>query len=189
MKVEFADSFWKSLRKLRIRNAWWYKVYEFFRRNIWWFLGNIWRFRKELYGHRPWDYMYSLSIFRCSLEQLCDNIEKYGNEIEIARFKKIEKMKRAIEILKWHENDSFLELAEKQMDIKYKYGKIIGETNDITDDERKTNLDLMSLSFEIERNSFNELFEILKGQDYKMFNRDVDFNTLFDGTGINTWWD
>ena len=34
MKVEFADTFWKSLKRLSRHETWWYKTYEFFRRDL-----------------------------------------------------------------------------------------------------------------------------------------------------------
>ena len=63
MKIEFADSFWKSLKTLSRHETWWYKTYEFFRRDLPYFLENIWFFRKELYAFRSWDYSYNLDLF------------------------------------------------------------------------------------------------------------------------------
>jgi hypothetical protein len=128
-------------------------------------------------------------MFRRSLEQLCHCIETQGYEIDVTRLKKVEKMKRAIEILKWHEEDSFLHLAELQTGTEYVYGKFIISDDDISVDERQNNIKLSKLSMTIERDSFNELLDILKGQDYTKFETDVDWNTQFDGSGLQTWWD
>ena len=42
---------------------------------------------------------------------------------------------------------------------------------------------------EIEKQEWNELFQILKGQDYAKFNKKTDWNEQFDGTGLKGWWD
>ena len=42
---------------------------------------------------------------------------------------------------------------------------------------------------EIERQEWDELFTILKGQDYTKFDKDVDWDEQFDGSGIKGWWD
>ena len=58
MEITFADSFFKSLEKLKRRHTWWYKTYETIRYNIPNFFRNIWYFRKALYKHRGWDSHY-----------------------------------------------------------------------------------------------------------------------------------
>ena len=35
----------------------------------------------------------------------------------------------------------------------------------------------------------DELFVILKGQDYTKFDKDIDWYEQFDGSGIKGWWD
>lgn len=182
MKIEFAPSFFKSIKKLARQNAWWYKTYDFFRYDIGRFFGNVWKFRKELYNHRSFDSAYSLSMLRRSLELISDNIEKYGLEVDESRLKKVEKMKRAIEILKWHEKDSFIELAEKELGYDVNLDYFLTEE---PADVRKSNKVIFDLATKIELVSFEELMEILKGQDYRQLNDDNEF----DGSGIKTWWD
>lgn len=206
MEVKFAPSFFKSLKKISRQNTWWYKTYEFFRYKIGWFFRNIWKFRKELYKHRPWDSVYSLSMLRRSLEEICNNIEKYGIEVETSRLKKVEKMERAIEILKWHEGDKFIELAEKELGYETNCNFLFkDEPSDITESNRK----IFNLSTKIEEDSFNELLQIFKGQDINDFikinndlkekykdNPDEYFiesenlhDNWFDGSGLKSWWD
>jgi hypothetical protein len=127
-------------------------------------------------------------MFRRGLELLCDNIEKNGLEIDESRLKKVEKMKRAIELMKYHEYDSFINLAEKQ----------IGREVDLTyflDDEPEeitnANREIFQLSVKIEKDALDELFRILKGQEpYNSKTMTVDnWNDYFDGSGIKGWWD
>jgi hypothetical protein len=209
MKVEFAPTFFKSLKKIIMHETWWYKTYDFFKRDLWRFFGNIWYFRKELYNHRPWDSTYSMSLLRRSLEQLCDTIEKYGHEVDEGRLPKIEKMKRAIQLIKYHENDEFTKLAEKELGYEYTFGKWEFEEVDEKDldpeitkgqkyyklkddkDEEETdrNQNIFKLSMKIEKDTWNELMEILKGQDTELFDKDVDWYKQQDGSGLKMWWD
>ncbi len=62
MNVQFTDTFFKSLKRLSRQQTWWYKTYELFRYKIPHFVENVWYFRKELWEHRSWDYMYSLMM-------------------------------------------------------------------------------------------------------------------------------
>jgi hypothetical protein len=41
----------------------------------------------------------------------------------------------------------------------------------------------------IEKEEWDELMLILKGQDYSTFDPAKDFYELYDGTGLKTWWD
>jgi hypothetical protein len=63
----------------------------------------------------------------------------------------------------------------------------------LVDNETKEESDHNSKVFkrarEIGEQEWNELFEILKGQDYETFDKDVDWWRQFDGTGIRGWWD
>lgn len=52
MKVEFENTFFESVEKLVWYDTKLYKVWEFFRRGIPTFIGNIWKFRRELYSHQ-----------------------------------------------------------------------------------------------------------------------------------------
>ena len=195
MKIVFTPSFYKSLRKLRWHESWWNKIYEFFRTNLWMFFKNIWLFRKELYRHRNWDWVYSMSMLRRSLEELCNGIEYvYPYEIDETRLKKIGKMKRAIEILKMHENDTFISMAEEKLgyrvDVDFLPSK---EPQEI----REKNRIIFDLSIKLENEMWKELFTILKGQDNdellllmekRKNNEDVTFDDYFDGSGMKSWW-
>jgi hypothetical protein len=192
-----------------IHQTWWYKTYNFFRRDLWYFFRNIWYFRKEIYRHRPWDSSYSMSMLRRSLELLCERIEKYGYEVDEGRLPKIEKMKRAIQLIKYHEDNSFTDLAEKELGYEYTFGgfefdevdddkldpeitkgqKYYQLRDDKNDEEREKNLNITKLSIKIEKDSWNELMEILKGQDTELFSPDIDWYKQQDGSGLKTWWD
>ena len=209
MKTTFTDSFFESIKKITFYQRWWYKILETFRYDIWRFFGNIWKFRKELYQYQSWDWRYQIMLLRRGLELEVNYIEKKGQEVEISKNKKIEKMKRVIEIIKWHEDYLFLELAEKKLGYEYifkgfnfkeaddkkidteitkgqKYYELI---DNLTDDEKTKNSKLSDLATKIEKDTWNELMKILKGQDYSKFPKNEEWDKHFDGSGLQTWWD
>jgi hypothetical protein len=202
MKIEFADSFWKSLKTLSRHQTWWYKTYEFFRRDLPYFLENIWFFRKELYYFRSWDYSYNLDLFRRSLEKTVDTVENYGHEVDESRLKKVEKMKRAIHLLKRVKEDEYIRDAEKEL------GKIMntgwffdGNDREDTEEEKIHNRNVFNRAQELQNSEWNELWSIIRGQDVyeygKIYNSKTEeekreesvWNDWFDGSGMKSWWD
>lgn len=210
MKIGFADSFFDSLERLNTHQTWWYKTYEVIRYGIPRFFKNVWRFKSELYDFYPWDYSYNLSIFRRSLEITADNLEKNGMEVSESRLKKVEKIRRAIELLNNVRGNSHIEMAEKELgnlflsdwdfeevpDSKGSFRLIESETTE----QKEHNSRVFARSNEIEEEEWNELFEILKGQDHEDYKKFVTkakisgdghdtWSEWFDGSGIRSWWD
>jgi hypothetical protein len=199
MEVNFADSFEDSLKKMISHNTWWYKTYNLFRRDIPNFVKNVWRFRKPLWNHSWWDNHASLEFLQVSLTHMADNIEKYGNEIDGPRLKKVEKMRRASQLIQNYINDSYSEMAESELgelilhdwefeDIPDKPGfsRLVDKE---TPEEKEHNTKVFKRAHEIESQEWNELFEILKGQDVNKFDKDYDWEKQFDGSGLKYWWD
>ena len=199
MEVNFADSFEDSLKKMISYNTWWYKTYNLFRRDIPNFVKNVWRFRKPLWNHNWWDNHASLEFLQVSLTHMADNIEKYGNEIDGPRLKKVEKMRRASQLIQNYINDSYSEMAESELgelilhdwefeDIPDKPGfsRLVDKE---TPEEKEHNTKVFKRAHEIESQEWNELFEILKGQDVNKFDKDYDWEKQFDGSGLKYWWD
>ena len=58
-----------------------------------------------------------------------------------------------------------------------------------TDEEKQHNKKVFNRAREIEKQEWDELFVILKGQDYNKFDDNKDWDKQFDGSGIKTWWD
>ena len=200
MKITFADSFWDSLDKFSRRQTWWYKTYAIFRYKIPMFFENIWFFRKQLWEFRSWDYSYNLRLFGRSLEKTVHTIEHHGQEVEIARMKKVTKMKRAIEIMNSFSESNYTERAEQELgEIKNLGGWMEGRED--SPEESEHNRKVFELSRKIEDNEWNELWEILKGQNHQEYidllnnlsdeekkNRDV-WNDWHNGSGMRGWWD
>jgi len=200
MEIKFADSFWKSLKTLSKHQTWWYKTYEFFRRDLPYFLENIWFFRKELWAFRSWDYSYNLDLFRRSLEKTVHTIEYHGNEVDESRLKKVEKMKRAIQLINNIRIDEYVKIAEKELG-ELKNSDWLWDDREDTDEERIHNKKVFERAREIEDSEWNELWSIIQGQNVKeyseIYNSKTDeekkegdvWNNWFDGSGLKGWWD
>ena len=199
MKVTFADSFWKSLKRLSMQQTWWYKTYEVFRYKIPMFFENIWFFRKELWRFRSWDYTFNLMMFSRSLEKTVHTLEFHGWEIEETKIKKVEKIKRVIEIIKSLDESNYIKRAEDQ--IGELRGVEFWEDKEDTPEDKEHNKKVFDLSTQIENDEWEELFNILKGQDHKEYGKLLEtqseedkwktdlWTKWFDGSGMKHWWD
>ena len=210
MKVLFADSFGKSLKRLVWHQHPIYKVYELFRYKIPMFFENLWFFKKELWNFRSWDYSFNLQMLNRSLEKTVNTIEYYGHEVDDSRMKKVEKMKRVIELLGHIRSDSYIEMAEKELgEIKHidwdfeevkdnpDYFQLI-ESNS---EEKEHNRNVYNRADEIEKKEWKEIWKILEGQDHNDYVKLVESTSeedrrktdlwykWFDGSGMKHWWD
>jgi len=199
MKVGFADSFGDSIKTLIRHQTWWYKTYELFRYDLPRFFKNVWTFRKALWSHYWFDHHGTLKFLEIGLTNISDTIEKYGNEVDGPRLKKVAAMRRAIELIKNYNKDNYIEMSEKELgelklhdwefepvEDKPGYSRLVDKD---TDEEKIHNRKVFDRAREIERQEWDELFTILKGQDYTKFDKDVDWDEQFDGSGIKGWWD
>mgnify|MGYP006270727045 CR=1 FL=1 len=199
MKVTFADSFWKSLKTLSRHQTWWYKTYEVFRYKIPMFLENLWYFRKELWRFRSWDYTFNLLILKRSLEKTANTLEFYGNEVDGPRMKKVNKIKRVIELINNIDEGHYISRAEAELG-KLKNSDLFSPKDD-TPEEREHNRKVFDRSTEIENNEWDEILSILKGQDHQEYVTLVETNKTkdteqrdlweewYDGSGMKHWWD
>ena len=139
-------------------------------------LRNFWEFRKLVFHHKDWDYSFSLRLFGFGLKRLGDFLEKNGTEVEETRMLKVSKIKRAVEIIKAIEEDTWLSLAEEKLGKKivfYQYLSI--------EEWSEENRDIIDLAKRLENEWTDELFGILKGNHQDKKN--------FDGSGLFGWWD
>ena len=163
------------------------------------FLKNLRRFRKALWQYRAYD-PHGIYVFNnTGLNELANHIEKYGLEIDEPRLKKVAKMRRAAEIYKNFMEDTFIEQAEAELGelIIYPFEfepvpdreKLYQLVEKENEEEREHNRKVFDRAREIEEQQWVELYEILKGQDYAKFDKEVDWYEQFDGTGLRGWWD
>jgi hypothetical protein len=191
MKVETSESFFESLERLAWYDTKLWKVWEFIRRTIPRFFKNIWRFRKELAHHEWWDYRYTLEMLYRSLVIMESKMHD-GMEIRETRDKKVEKMQRAIQLLKHKLDDDYTARIEAEL------GKLIlhdwefeelenGNHRLIDNDtpaERKHNRMIFKEAHKLEDKEWIELWNILKGTKYSK-----TWGDAFDGTDMRGWWD
>jgi hypothetical protein len=201
MKVTFADSFWKSLRVMARHQTWWYKTYEVFRYKIPMFFENLWFFRKQLWEFRSWDYSFNLQLLSRSLEKTAKTLEFHGIEVDVTRLKKVQKINRVIEIIENIRENNYLSKAELEL------GEIILRNNWMFTDEEENpeiiehNKKIYDRADVLEELEWNELFDILKGQNFDEYKTLMDkkspeeknkmnvWNDWYDGSGIRNWWD
>lgn len=211
MKVTFADTFDESLKTLIRHQTWWYKTYSLFRYDLPRFFKNIWRFRKPLWNHYWWDHHSLLEFNRIGFQEMADKIEMNGLEIEISRLKKVKAMRRAAELIRNYNEDLYTEMAEGEL------GEIIRhpwEFEDVpdkpgysqlkereTEDEKKHNRKIYDRAGEIRESEWDELWSLLKGQNYSEYKKIYDslseeekkdgdhYYKWFDGSDLRGWWD
>jgi uncharacterized membrane-anchored protein YhcB (DUF1043 family) len=185
MEVQATDSFFKSLKRLSWENSMPYRVYSAIRYKIPYFFKNIWKFRKELWKHRWWDYTFTLMILKRSLEIQEKGMRTKGIEEQTSLDKKLEKMKLVIQYLQNRIDSNFIETAEK------KYGPLKLNSwrfektdsgnyimvDDQTEEERAHSKLIFSKAHEMEEKEWEQIWDIIKGKDYK------------DGSGLLSWWD
>jgi hypothetical protein len=200
MEIKFADSFFESLKVLERHQTWWYKTFEVFRYKIPMFFENLWYFRKQLWNFRSWDYSFNLDMFARSLEKTVHTLEFHGNEIESTRMKKVEKIKRVIQIIKNLDESNYTSIAESELGNLKNIEGWVYEQKD-TPEEKEHNRKVFERATQIEKSESNELWSILKGQDMEDFkkvyqnlsdeekNKYDHWEKWFDGSGITNWWD
>ncbi len=211
MKIEFADTFAQSLKRMIRRQTWWYKTYEFFRYDISRFIRNVWRFRKGLSRHYWWDHHGMLMFMEAALTDMSDRLEKDGMEIDISRLKKVEKMRRAIQLIKNYNQDLYIEMAEKELgelnlhDWEF---ETVPDSPDLkrlvdkeTEEEKEHNRKVFERAREIGESEWNELWQIFKGQDNSEYQKlketlteeqkrkEDQYYKWFDGSDLRGWWD
>jgi len=211
MKIGFADTFTKSLKKMIRQQTWWYKTYEFFRYDISRFIGNVWRFRKGLSRHYWWDHHGMLMFMEAALTDMSDRLEKDGMEIDISRLKKVEKMRRAIQLIKNYNQDLYIEMAEKELGKLNLYDwefETVPDSPDLkqlvdkeTEDEKEHNRKVFERAREIGESEWNELWRIFKGQNNEEYQKiketlteeekrkEDQYYKWFDGSDLRGWWD
>jgi len=198
MEVKFASTFEDSIKKIIKHNTWWYKTYDLFNTYIPNFVKNVWIFRKALLHHRWYDHRGTLQFVEIGITHIADNIEKHGYEVDESRMKKVAAMRRTINIIQNYLNDNYINMAEAELGKvifnNFEFEKIPNEdlykwVDNKTPEEKEHNRIVFKRSREIEEQEWDELFNILKGQDCSKFDDNIEWEKQFDGTGLRGWWD
>ena len=192
MKVEFKDSFFESLEKLVWYDTNLWKVWSAIRYDIPLFFKNVWRFRKELYNHQWWDYRYTLEMLYRSLSIMVVKLENDGIEEDGSRGKKVQKIKRALELLKHKLDDDYVDRAEAELgELSYKpirFEPVEGKEglysleDDDTPAEKRHAKKVYKRARVIEEKEWKELWDIMKGKQFTTWED-------YDGSDLRGWWD
>jgi hypothetical protein len=175
------------------------KVWDTFRYDIPRFIKNIWSFRKGLWQYRSYDPHGIYVMNNIGLTNIADYIEKYGYEVDESRLKRVAKMRRAAELYRNFMEGNFIEQAEAELGELIIYPFEFEPSTDYPDSfvlkdkendvEKAHNRAIFERSRVIEEEQWNELSDILRGQDYSKFDKDKEFYDQFDGSGLRGWWD
>ena len=208
MKVEFKKTFFESVEKVIWYDSKLFKVWDTITRGIPRFITNVYKFRKELYDHAWWDYRYTLEMLHRSLVIMESKMHD-GMEIRETRDKKVQKMQRAIQLLKSKIDDDYADRAQLELgEIAWRPFEF-EETEDgnykmIDNDtaaEKKHMTKVFAYARKIEEAEWKELWKIFEGQDYKDYQKitkkltpkemqDMNvWNDWFDGSDLRGWWD
>lgn len=192
MKIVFADTFLPSLKKMINRQRWYWKIWEFFKYNLPNLFKNIWTFKKELWYYRPWDWQYSLAMFKRSLEPLAEELRN-GNEVEEMRMKRYHKMLEVIKIMDNIGQDNYREQAEQILGKKVNYDHLFDDNE--PEQVRATNKEIRDLADKMEKDEWKLLWKILEGQDESTFTPAPEgkdsydhYSEQKDGSGLPGWW-
>ena len=191
MKVEFKDTFFESLEKLVWYDSNLWKVWSAIRYDIPLFFKNVWRFRKELYNHQWWDYRFHLEMMYRSLSIMEKGMSEKGIEVSETRDVKVQKMRRALELLKHKLDDDYIQRAELELgELTHK--SIEFEPIEGTDSYRLVDTDtpaekkharkVYKRARVIEDVEWKELWDIFKGKKFTTWEK-------YDGSDLRGWWD
>ena len=192
MKVEFKDTFFESVEKLVWYDTKLWKVWAAIRYDIPLFFKNVWRFRKELYNHQWWDYRFHLEMMYRSLSIMEKGMSEKGIEVTETRDVKVQKMRRALELLKHKLDDDYISRAESELGelsrspidfepIEGKEGLYRLVDND-TPAEKKHARNVYKRARVIEEKEWKELWDIFKGKKFTTWEK-------YDGSDLRGWWD
>lgn len=208
--MKITSTFLKSFAEMTRRQTFIWKGWDFIQYDLPRFFKNIWLFRKALINYHWWDYRGVMGFMAVAFGNMSNNLEAKGIEVESSRKKKVAKMIAAQYILERFIDDDFIELAEKelgaipdrplQFEPSADHPGYFEMVDNDTPEEKEHRRKVYARSSEIERQMWDQLWEILKGQDLDKF-KDVPDNITdgdeqyryweeqFDGSGLRGWWD
>jgi len=188
--------------------------YWFFFKN---FFRNVWIFRKALSCHVWWDYSGILYFLEIGILDMKGKMSSRSVQEQESVKKKIVKMERAAQILGRIRKSGYIHLAEQELG-EIQIGNTWFETyapnsevekewlgseselplyemkDDLSEEQKAHNSKIFSRSDELERKEWEELFQILRGQDNlenleTSEESDDPWGKAYDGSGLKSWWD
>ena len=133
---------------------------------------------------RDWDYMFILQMQEFQIKRLHDYIKKHKIEVDENRIPKEKDMERCLELLNNIIEDNYIDRLGGLHSFKYSFEfEKVKDKEDLytikesrTEEEIKEDSEKMIKSHEMEREEWDELWDIIKkGKNYNW--------------GLNSWWD
>lgn len=208
--LSYKISLWFSII-LGIITNWYYNKKSYFK--------NLIRFNKMMKEWHPWDYDSQIKLFAYGIEQLANYIEKNGNEVHESRDKKVSAMRELVTLLRKDYEEGLYEKylkGGKNNDAithvtEYENGCIGFETIDEESQKIKSeSIKKYDNAVKKARDKhYKRIFEIIRGQvdlrekalkivgekkedeTLEEYNKRLGkvYDEMFDGTGIECWWD
>ena len=189
---------------------WWYDTKWFFR--------NIRKFLKLAKDWRPWDYNYQVDLFKFGLTELADYMDRYGHEVDVTRTKKIAAIRELVEELgrdyedevseKYGRHDAFGE-SVKQI-VEYEDGSVMFDFKE-DEETKKKEKEYEEAVVQARKEHYDKIHRLIVGQDMEQLYEESNakfaalppeeqedphytkrheiYAELFDGTGLEGWWD
>lgn len=206
---EKLEDFWKYHIAWPLRD-WWYDTK--------WFFSNLKTFYPILKSWRSFDYHYQVDLFKFGIEQLAKALDYYGNEVKESRDKRIKAMNELIkEIDRDFEEDVKNRLNYEYMDsgkvTLYADDSVCFHGDETKDQKKKTEQYYKEVAKERKKH-YQRIFDLIIGQDndklQKEYNKRIEaltpeekalpenelqdlqhkiWNEIWDGSGIEGWWD
>lgn len=215
-EIEAKDAMWynkiKNFFKYRIcwrTREWWY--------DIKWYFRNLRRFQPILKEWRSFSYQYQVDLFKFGIKQLAEALDYYGHEVEESRNKRVKAMRELIKEIERDYEEELREKMKynfhdrKEKVIKYADGSVSFESFPTEEEKKRTEEYYKSLAQE-RINHYNRIFHLILGQEEEAIAKEVEariaamsedekkampeselyrkvYNEVWDGSGIEGWWD
>jgi len=180
--------------------TWFGRTKRFLMRDFPNFFKNIWKFRTALWNHHWWDYSGTLEFIEIGINDMAKNISIKGIEVNSSRMKKVTKMRRVVEILRNIREDRYFDIVETEMGrglngFNYDftpsedypgYFEMVDNDTEEEQDFKHRYFDRMR---ELEKKEWDELWNLLKGQDLSSLSEKESYDDHYDGSGLLGWWD
>jgi hypothetical protein len=174
MKIVATDTFFPSLKRYLVDRFkfWKYAFWEDKYFEIKWSVWALCKYFKIVLKMRPWDGGYIYEMTKFQLELLLPRIE-HGHEEEVSRDKKVNDIKRLIELLNSHIEEDYPDRCGVNHDYDFVFkedgeGRYLLETNE-TEEQKANNEIATKASWELAKKEKKEIDKLM--------------------SKIPTWWD
>lgn len=169
MKVNFADTFWPSFKRMLdsenpLRWSYWtHKWYD-----LRWAIRNYVRYFRVVAGMRPWDSHSVITMMKFQIDHLSKTMEKSSMEVEETMNPKLDKMNRFVELADHYLEEDYADRCGFDHDYDFTFEPVEGEPNlsqlgsTETKEQAKNNRRAIKEAHELGEKEWEEMIELLK---------------------------